>query len=339
VSLRYDTLVGVGGIGAGILFTLEGDRDLGRNESRPARLEDARDYCKLHIIAHYPARLAGPRGLRVIPVGKVGADDVGRRLEQEMAAAGMDTRFLKKSAAAPTLFSVCFQYPDGSGGNITSSSSAASRLKPSDLDRVAAVLGPTTIALAAPEVPLETRVRLLEIATERGAYRVATFTPTEIATDAVRAVLDHVDLLAINEDEAVALGRIPLDGADPAGLLEACGQAFMAANPQGQLIVTLGVQGAHAFSDCHWTHVPAAHVPVRSTSGAGDALLGGVLTALALGLPFVPDALELGTLLAAFKVTSPHTIPPEIDRPLLQSFAAVREIPLSPSLTRFLSES
>lgn len=338
MSLRYDTLVGVGGIGAGILFSLEGDRDLGRNESRPARLEDARDYCKLHIIAHYPARLAGPRGLRVVPVGKVGADDVGRRLEQEMAAAGMDTRFLKKSTAAPTLFSVCFQYPDGSGGNITSSSSAASRLKPSDLDRVAAILGPTAIALAAPEVPLETRIRLLEIATERGAYRVATFTPTEIATDAVREVLGHVDLLAVNEDEAAALGGVLL-GADAAGLLEACGRTFAAANPQGQLIVTLGAQGAHAWSDCHWSHVPASHVPVRSTSGAGDALLGGVLTALALGLPFVPDALELGTLLAAFKVTSPHTIPPEIDRPLLQSFAAVREIPLSPSLTRFLSES
>jgi sugar/nucleoside kinase (ribokinase family) len=167
---------------------------------------------------------------------------------------------------------------------------------------------------------------------------VATFTPTEIATEAVRAVLDHVDLLAVNEDEAAALGGVPL-GADGAGLLEACGRTFAAANPQGQLIVTLGAQGAHAFSDCHWTHVPAAHVPVRSTSGAGDALLGGVLTALALGLPFVPDALELGTLLAAYKVTSPHTIPPEVDRPLLQSFAAVREIPLSPSLTRFLSES
>lgn len=339
MSLRYDTLVGVGGIGAGILFTLEGDRDLGRNESRPARLEDARDYCKLHIIAHYPARLAGTRGLRVLPVGKVGADDVGRRLEQEMAAAGMDTHFIKKSSAAPTLFSVCFQYPDGSGGNITSSSSAAARLKPSDLDRVAETLGPRAIALAAPEVPLETRLRLLELATERGAYRVATFTPTEIATEPARTALARVDLLAVNEDEAAALGGVPLDGDDPGRLLEACARVFAAASPEGRLIVTLGAQGAHAFSDCRWSHVPAAPVPVRSTSGAGDALLGGVLTALALGLPFVPDALELGTLLAAFKVTSPHTIPPEVDRPLLQSFAAVREIPLSASLTRFLSES
>jgi sugar/nucleoside kinase (ribokinase family) len=338
VSLRYNTLVGVGGIGAGILFTLEGDHDLGRNESRPARLEDARDYCKLHIIAHYPARLAGPRGLRVLPVGKVGADDVGRRLEQEMAAAGMDTRFIRRVTSAPTLFSVCYQYPDGSGGNITASESAAARLLPRDLERIASVLDPTSIALAAPEVPLETRLRLLELATERGAFRVASFMPCEIATSAVRQALSRVDLLAINEDEAAALTGVALDPGDPASLLEAVRSALASAGSRAGLIVTLGAQGAHALADGAFVHVPAASVPVKSTAGAGDALLGGVLTGLALGLPLVPDALELGTLLAAFKVTSPHTIPPEVDRPLLRSFAAVRGVALSPSLARFLSE-
>lgn len=338
MSLRYTTLVGVGGIGAGMLFSLEGDHDLGRNESRPARLEDARDYCKLHIVAHYPARLAASRGLRVLPVGKIGADETGRRLEQEMLAAGMDTRFLKKTSAAPTMFSVCFQYPDGSGGNMTASGSAASRLKPADLERVEALLDPGTIALAAPEVPLETRLRLLELGTAHGALRVASFTSAEIATEAARSALAGVDLLALNEDEAEALGGTRREGSDPAPLLEACRAAFAAANPAGRLIVTLGADGAHGYADCRWIHVPAPALSVRSTAGAGDALLGGVLTALALDMSFA-EGLELGTLLAAFKVTSPHTIPPEVDRPLLQSFAAVREIPLSPALVRFLSES
>ena len=55
----YRRLVGVGGIGSGIFFALEGDHDLGRNESRPGRLLDVRDYGKLHIVAHYPGSSLG----------------------------------------------------------------------------------------------------------------------------------------------------------------------------------------------------------------------------------------------------------------------------------------
>jgi len=59
--LPYRRIVGVGGIGTGLFFALEGAHDLGRDESRPARLLDVRDYCKLHIVAHYAAVLLGAR--------------------------------------------------------------------------------------------------------------------------------------------------------------------------------------------------------------------------------------------------------------------------------------
>ena len=58
-SSPYQQLLGVGGIGTGILFALEGNHTLGREESRPGQLLDVRDYCKLHIIIHYVARLLG----------------------------------------------------------------------------------------------------------------------------------------------------------------------------------------------------------------------------------------------------------------------------------------
>ncbi len=64
----FRRLVGVGGIGGGMFLALEGDRTLGRNESRPARLLDVRDYGKLHIVAHHVAMLLGRRGLgRSVP--------------------------------------------------------------------------------------------------------------------------------------------------------------------------------------------------------------------------------------------------------------------------------
>ena len=154
----YRRLVGVGGIGAGIFFALEGDHDLGRNESRPGRLLDVRDYCKLHIVAQYPTVLLGAREdqgpFHVVPVGKVGIDEVGLRLRAEMERAGMDVRFVDAVPGRPTLLSVCFQYPDGSGGNVTTIDSAASLVGERDVDAVERWLSPSAIALAAPEVPL-----------------------------------------------------------------------------------------------------------------------------------------------------------------------------------------
>ena len=49
---RYDSLVAAGGVGAGIAFRLLTGETLGRNESRPAVLLPARDYCKGHVVLH-----------------------------------------------------------------------------------------------------------------------------------------------------------------------------------------------------------------------------------------------------------------------------------------------
>ena len=63
----------------------------------------------------------------------VGNDAAGGQILTEMSAAGMDTRFVRTHPALRTPFSICFMYPDGSGGNITSSNSAAAALSVDDL--------------------------------------------------------------------------------------------------------------------------------------------------------------------------------------------------------------
>ena len=340
----YGSLVGVGGIGTGMFFALEGSHDLGRNESRPGRLLDVRDYGKLHIVAHYPAVLLGARPtgrpFHVLPVGKVGADDAGRRLREEMAEAGMDLRFLGTADHRPTLLSVCFQYPDGSGGNITTSDSAAASLGTADLDRAVELLGPRAIALAAPEAPLEVRRHLLRRAGERGAFRVAAFASAEAAEARACGLFENADLLALNEDEAGALTGLSFDAADPQPLLEAAAGALTSAQPRVRIILTAGAQGAFGYSDGAWDHCPPLEVAVSGTAGAGDALLGGVLTALAAGIPFtcpgpgrkslrdrpLASALDFGVCLAACTVTSPHTIPPGLDLAALLAFAEANRV-------------
>jgi sugar/nucleoside kinase (ribokinase family) len=344
----------VGGIGAGIFFALEGNHDLGRNESRLARLLDVRDYCKLHIVAHYPAVLLGARDDRgpfhVLPVGKVGVDEVGRRLRAEMEKAGMDVRFVDAVPGRPTLLSVCFQYPDGSGGNVTTADSAAALVAERDVDLAERWLSPRSIALAVPEVPLAVRRHLLRRAGERGALRAASLATAEVEEARDTGFLSLVDLLALNEDEAAALAGTPFAPEAPDPFLRRLADAALDLAPGMRLVVTAGPCGAYALDGGGWAYTPALPLPVSSTAGAGDALLGGLLAGLAAGLPFagtgatrtslaerpLATALDLGALVAAFKVTSPHTIPPDLSLDSLLTFAREHGLRFSEDFLRLL---
>jgi sugar/nucleoside kinase (ribokinase family) len=351
----FQRLIGVGGIGTGVFLALEGDRTLGRNESRPARLLDVRDYCKLHIVAHYVAVLLGAdpsgRPFHVVPVGKVGDDDAGRRLLKEMATVGMDTRHVERVDGRPTLFSVCFQYPDGAGGNITTVDSAAAGMDIEDVDRAEPLLasdGSRTIVLAAPEVSLEARRHLLELGTSHHAFRVASFTSSEISEATRLGMFGLTDLLSFNEDEAAALAGLPVDVDDPFPSLDRCVSVLRRYQPDIRVLVSAGRRGAFAFAEGAWGHCPAPSVPVASTAGAGDALFAGVLSALAVRVPLVDpgpprreigdhpltSALDLGVLLASFSVTSPHTIHPQVDLETLAAFADGMGVTFSGALGR-----
>jgi sugar/nucleoside kinase (ribokinase family) len=344
----------VGGIGAGIFFALEGHHDLGRNESRPGRLLDVRDYCKLHIVAHYPAVLLGARGeggpFHVLPVGKVGEDELGVRLRAEMERAGMDVRFVDAAPGRPTLQSVCFQYPDGSGGNITTVDSAAALVGERDVDLALGWLSPSAIALAAPEVPLAVRRHLLRRAGEKGALRAASLTTAEVPEAREMGLLRLVDLLALNEDEAAALVGEAWPAGKPRSFLDRCASTLRESQPAMRAVITAGGRGAFAYDGTAWTHTPALPVPVVSTAGAGDALLGGLLAGLAAGLPFsgtarsrarfeekpLESALDLGALVAAFKLTSPHTIPPAFSLDALRAFAREHGVAFAEGFERLL---
>ncbi len=292
-SSPYRLAAGVGGIGTGLLFALAGDHTLGRNESRPGRLLDVRDYCKLHIVFHYVSVLLGARPsgdpFRVLPIGKVGADAAGERLRGEMSAAGMDLRFLGAAVDRPTLLSVCFQYPDGAGGNITTTESAAAALGPEDLDSAARFLesaGGRYLALSAPEVSLESRRRLLEIASRHGAFRAASFASAEIRAARETGMFELLDLVALNEDEASMLGE-KFRAEAPERFLEHCWRELSGHNPGLRVVVTAGRNGAFGCERGSWEHSPSLPVPVSGTAGAGDALLGGLLACTAAGVPFI----------------------------------------------------
>lgn len=332
---RFHAMFGVGGIGAGSFFLLNGNHSLGREESRGGRYLDRRDYCKLHIISHYVKALMGPR-FAVIPIGKVGDDDVGRRLLSEMGAAGLDTRFVTVSKGHATLFSFCYVYPDGSGGNMTTDDSACSHVAPASVRAAARTMAPYAgrgIALAVPEVPLPARAELLRQASRLGFFRVAAFTSAEMKQVIRGKLLRSVDLLAINLDEAASAagGR-----GSPDSIVTAALARLRRLNPGMLVSITAGRRGSWCWDGKRLVQQPAFRVKVASTAGAGDAHLAGLIAGLTTGLT-PPEAQQLAGLVAALSVTSPHTIHDGIARDSLRAFAASCGATLCEPVKRLMS--
>jgi ribokinase len=330
-------MIGTGGIGSGIFFALDGAHTLGREESRSGHFLDRRDYCKLHIVSHYVQALLGPE-FATIPVGKVGRDEVGTRLLEEMRDAGLDLRYVEQAPDRPTLFAVCFIYPDGSGGNLTANDSACAAVDQASVERAESeferCLG-RGVALALPEVPLAARRAVLELGRRYRFLGAASYSSAEIGPAMRDGDLDRVDLLALNLDEAAAAAGTSPEGRQPGDLAEAAVRSLSALHRGIRLTITAGRQGSWSWDGTDLAHLPALHVPVVSTAGAGDAHLAGTIAGLAAGMPLA-RAHELGVLTAAMSVTSPHTINKEVTRSALRRFAGECGATVSEVVMEFL---
>ena len=280
MSGRFDKMFGIGGIGTGIFFQLDDNRPLSRDESRAAVLTDFKDYCKGHIILHYVATLSSM--VRVCMIGMVGNDELGRGLVNEMQAAGIDTKYVVFTDKAPTMFSVCYQFPDSAGGNLTSSNSACDLVTAQYIEECVAEIDENSIVLAAPEVSLASRIRLLEIAKKRGAFTIASFLSAEAEEFMQAGGFKLADLITINADEARAVSNDSFTKA---------AEIITFANPVIKLAITDGARGSHLYENGVYSHLPCNPAEkVLSTAGAGDAFLGGLTAGIIAGKSFVNAA-------------------------------------------------
>ena len=129
------------------------------------------------------------------------------------------------------------------------------------------------------------QVETAEAARARGARVIYSAAPFDL--EALRAMLPHADILAMNEGEA----RAAFD-------------AFGEALPVAGLLITRGADGAEyrdlAGGQTH--HQPAFRVTAIDTTGAGDCFAGYFAAGMDAGLA-VSDALRRATAAAAIKVT------------------------------------
>jgi ribokinase len=226
------------------------------------------------------ALAAARAGGRVRMIGRVGRDGFADLALAELKAAGIDLSTVERDAL-PT---GCALIPvDRAGGNLiivaSGANSAAAECQVAD-----ALLGADTLVMLQMEVPLAENWRLVERAKHAGARVMLNCAP---AAPVPRATLAALDWLVVNETEAELLARdLSLPAADPRSAGAAIAKAVGTT-----VIVTLGGEGAIAFSGADaWSIGPLPITPVDTTA-AGDAFVGAFAAAIDAGAD-LPTALH-----------------------------------------------
>jgi len=334
---HFKSLICTGGIGSGALFLLSGNHTLGREESRGGKYLDARDYCKMHIIAQNFKKLSD-HNVPTFAIGKVGDDAVGKEIIEEMREAEIDVRYVDVSAGDRTMFGFCFLYPDGTGGNLTTEESACSKVGARYIEEKEDIFRQykgAFLALAAPEVPLDARLALLRLSDKYGGFSVASFTVGEMPAVEQSGMLSLVQLLAVNIEEALAFAGADVSE-DPAMIVRKLIDKAKKYNSRICLSVTAGKRGSWTWDGTELNFVASLTVDVKSSAGAGDAYISGIMAGLNGGLR-LSEAQQLGNLAGALAVTSQHTIHPEMSRKKIADLIDGRDNSLSSALLKYLS--
>ncbi|MFC6880417.1 MULTISPECIES: sugar kinase [Actinomadura] len=236
-------------------------------------------------------------------VGVLGADELGARVHRELAAEGVDTRFVRFVPDAPTGFmlrdhrtrdyvSVSYYREHGSGTRLGADDVEAAFAAFDGIDMVH-LTGITTALSPSCRAAV---LRAVELARERGAlvsfdvnYRRALSGPTP---EDVREILPHTDVLFVGHDEL----HIVTEEVEPLS----AARELLRHGPT-EVVVKRGKDGACAAADGDLFEVAGMNVAVMDVIGAGDSFVAGYLGARAHGLP-IPERLRWATTCAACTV-------------------------------------
>jgi ribokinase len=240
------------------------------------------------------AMAAARLGARTSMVGRVGRDAFAEELLDNLAAAGVDQRFVLRDSDAAT--GVALIVVDDVGQNsIVVAPGANMHLSPADVDAAEAVISGADALLLQLESPLETVIRAAEMAHAHGASVILNPAP---ARPLPAELLTLVDVLAPNESETSLLTGLPVGDQAEAeeaamALLDLC---------VGNVILTLGERGALLARRGKIELFPAFEVSPVDTTGAGDAFMAGFAVALAEGKALA-EAVRWGNAAGALTTT------------------------------------
>jgi ribokinase len=216
------------------------------------------------------ARLGAPTRL----VGAVGEDDFGTRMAANLAEAGVDIGAVARINGLSTGLALIVVSADGEN-TIVVAPGANAALDATSVRDLA--LERDDVLLLQLEVPVETALAAAVVARRAGAPVVLNAAPLAEPGPVFDELRERVDVLVLNESEAVELAGVAAPGNVDGW------RALAATMPGRECVITLGGQGAVASDGTGTWWQPAFPASIVDTTGAGDAFCGALAQSLAAG--------------------------------------------------------
>jgi ribokinase len=237
------------------------------------------------------AAAARAAGASVAMVARVGDDDAGRLMLEDLVGRGVDVEAVARVAGEYS-GSATIAVDSRHGENLIIVDPGANGALESADVRVDAVRD-AAVVLAQLEVPIPAVQAAAEHATGRFILNPSPAMPLPAA------LLERVAVLVVNQSELGILAGVET----PRGVAEATA-ALDALGPPGPTIVTLGAAGALVHDGSSLHELAAPRVTSVDTTGAGDCFCGILAARLAAGDSLV-EAARLASAGAALATMAP----------------------------------
>ncbi|AXI60878.1 ribokinase [Pseudomonas kribbensis] len=233
-------------------------------------------------------------GAQVSMVGCVGNDDYGVQLREALLVEQIDCQAVSvvEDSSGVALIVV----DDNSQNAIVIVAGANGSMTPAVIDQFDAVLQVADVIICQLEIPDATVGHALKRGRELG--KTVILNPAPASRPLPADWFASIDYLIPNESEAAALSGLPVDSLESAEKAA----AQLISMGAGNVIVTLGAQGALFANGSGYQHFLAPKVKAVDTTAAGDTFVGGFAAALAAGKTEV-EAIRFGQIAAALSVT------------------------------------
>jgi ribokinase len=240
------------------------------------------------------AAAAARLGSRVAMIGRVGADQFGPHLVDNLAHQGVNTGHVRVDPGTCT--GIALIIVDDQGQNsILLSAGANSKVSRSDVDSAASLISQARLLLLQFEIPMETVEYALDIASKSGVKVILNPAP---AIPIPKELLAKVDILVPNQTELEILSGISVKDDDSTRNAA----KSLVDNGMDVVVVTLGERGALLVTSEDATLVPGVKVDVVDTTAAGDAFIGALATAIVRDMP-LGDAVRFANCAGALAAT------------------------------------
>ncbi|MEE2524583.1 ribokinase [Pseudarthrobacter sp. J75] len=238
------------------------------------------------------ALAAARLGADVSLIGAIGNDANAALASELLQASGMDLSALRTADAPTGLAIICVA--ENGENTIVVIPGANSVMDAMAVESAAAQIAEAAVVVLQGEIPADGIAAAARLATGRVVLNLAPV----VALDP--AVIRSANPLVVNEHEgALVLSQLAPESAAPVD-----DEALVAAlRAQGipSVVLTRGADGAICSDDGGTQLLPAPSVQAVDTSGAGDAFVGALSTALAAGASLL-DASRLAVRVGAFAV-------------------------------------